>query len=102
MGMVRLSPMNENDDYSHLFRIFCNMEEYKVDGNQNRLSHGLQEEAAPSLEEIQELMDKITTPLKFTVSNLVWSSYFRINERMANGFRKGRAFLIGGKHQDTS
>lgn len=92
-----MNPMGESDNYSNLFRIFCNVDDYEISPDQSRLNHGKQDEEPPTLEEIQAMVNEITAPLKFQVSDLVWSSYFRINERMANGFRKGKAFLIGGK-----
>ncbi|KAI9475716.1 MAG: FAD binding domain-containing protein [Benjaminiella poitrasii] len=37
----------------------------------------------------------MTAPLKFELSDVIWSSIFRINERMANGYRRKRAFIAG-------
>jgi hypothetical protein len=72
------------------------------DKDQKDSTHGIanskrrNEEEPPTVEFIQEWLDKMTAPLKFEASNLIWSAHFRINERIANGFRKKRAFLIGG------
>lgn len=100
MGVVRINPIHETDDDSHVFRLFGNLEAYKKSSkDQKNPNHGLvkTQEEPPSLEFIQSWLDRMTAPLKFECSNLIWSSYFRINERIANGFRKNRAFLIGGK-----
>lgn len=100
MGVVRLLPFKETDDDSHHFRLFGNLEAYQCsEENQNNPTHGIiknGQEEPPSLEFLQSWVDKITHPLKFEASDVVWSAYFRINERIANGFRKNRAFLIGG------
>lgn len=98
-AFVPLNPLGKTDD--NVYRVFGNLEPYsQSDVNQKDPTHGLiknKEEESPSLEFVQKALDKMTAPLKFEVSNLIWSSYFRINERIANGFRKKRAFLIGGK-----
>ncbi|KAI8363941.1 FAD binding domain-containing protein [Blakeslea trispora] len=44
---------------------------------------------------VQEWMDRMSAPIKHEVDELIWSSYFRVNERIANGFRRKRAFLVG-------
>lgn len=98
-AFVPLNPLGKTDD--NVYRVFGNLDSYyQSDVNQKDPTHGLiknKEEKSPSLEFVQKALDEMTTPLKFEVSNLIWSSYFRINERIANGFRKKRAFLIGGK-----
>lgn len=100
MGVIRLLPLKETDDDSHHFRIFGNLEAYQCsEQNQNDPTHGLinkNQEEPPTLEFLQSWIDEITCPLRLEASDIVWSSYFKINERIANGFRKNRAFLIGG------
>lgn len=100
MGLIRLVPLKETDDDSHHFRVFGNLEAYqRSDTNRNSPTHGLVDQAQekpPTLEFLQSWIDKLTYPLKFEASDIVWSAYFKINERIANGFRKNRAFLIGG------
>ena len=57
--------------------------------------HGLQtERAAPTLEELQVVADRLL-PAKATMSNLQWSSNFRIGMRLAARYREGRGFLAG-------
>jgi hypothetical protein len=99
MGMIRINPIRETGkDDSHVFRIFGNLETYRRDEAKSEVTHGLQrnKEEPPTLEFIQKWVDEMVVPMKLETSNLIWSSYFRINERVANGFRKNRAFLIGG------
>lgn len=101
LGMIRLNPVHASEDDSHVFRVFGNLEAYHInDVNQDKISHGIDEssEAPPTLEFIEQWINKATSPLKFVASDVIWASYFRINERIANGFRRERAFLIGGTY----
>ncbi|ORE15576.1 hypothetical protein BCV71DRAFT_31791 [Rhizopus microsporus] len=96
MGMIRIYSRREGKDDSHVFRIFGNVEAYnRSEEETTKPTHGLQKEEPPNLEEIQAFVDKVTAPLKFTLSDLIWSSYFRINERITNKYRIKRAFLAG-------
>lgn len=97
--MVRLIPQCPTKDDSHVFRVFGNLEAYQINKlEQNRVNYGLDKSGEPpTLEFIQEWLNKATAPLKFTASDIIWAAHFKINERIANGFRKKRAFLIGGK-----
>lgn len=97
MGMIRIYSRREGKDDSHVFRIFGNVEAYnRSEEETTKPTHGLQKEEPPNLEEIQAFVDKVTAPLKFTLSDLIWSSYLRINERITNKYRIKRAFLAGG------
>ncbi|GAA5816293.1 hypothetical protein MFLAVUS_009819 [Mucor flavus] len=98
MGLVRLNPLKESPDRENKFRVFGNTEAYLLtkEDKKELYRHGLvKKDEPPSLEYIQEWIDKMTFPMKLKVSDLDWSSFFRINERIANGFRRGRAFLAG-------
>jgi 2-polyprenyl-6-methoxyphenol hydroxylase-like FAD-dependent oxidoreductase len=58
-------------------------------------THGLQtDRPAPTLEQLQIVADRIL-PMKATMSDLQWSSNFRIGMRLAAHYRKGRGFLAG-------
>lgn len=97
--MIRVNPIRATGgDDSHIFRIFGNLETYSRDDTKSEVTHGLQKtkEAPPTIEFVQKWVDEIAAPIKLKTSDLIWSSFFRINERIANGFRKNRAFLIGG------
>lgn len=102
MGMIRLNPVHPTDDDSHVFRVFGNLEGYQIsEADKDKISHGIDKssEAPPTLEFIEEWINKTTAPKKFVASDIIWASYFRINERIANGFRKGRAFVVGGLYR---
>jgi 2-polyprenyl-6-methoxyphenol hydroxylase-like FAD-dependent oxidoreductase len=58
-------------------------------------THGLQtDRPAPTLEQLQVVADRIL-PMKAMMSDLQWSSNFRIGMRLAAHYRKGRGFLAG-------
>lgn len=97
--MVRLIPQRPTKDDSHVFRVFGNLEAYQINElDQNKINHEIDKSGTlPTLEFIQEWLNKATAPYKFTASDIIWATHFKINERIANGFRKKRAFLIGGR-----
>ncbi|KAI8889370.1 hypothetical protein K501DRAFT_329168 [Backusella circina FSU 941] len=99
MGMVRIRPVVQEEDDSHIYRVFGNIDSYiKNEEDQHRETHGLvdkSEIAIPTLQEVQEYIDGMTAPFKFEASNIIWTAFFKINERMANGYRRDRAFLVG-------
>jgi len=58
-------------------------------------AHGLQtDRAAPTLEQLQVVADRLL-PMKIILSDLQWSSNFRIGMRLAAHYRKDRGFLAG-------
>jgi 2-polyprenyl-6-methoxyphenol hydroxylase-like FAD-dependent oxidoreductase len=58
-------------------------------------AHGFQSErATPSIEELQAVADRLL-PTKAPMSDLRWSSIFRISMRLAARYREGRAFIAG-------
>lgn len=101
--MIPLGYYGENDAYYH--RIFCNLgpyEEAKEEHYRESPTHGVvkndrHETESLSMEEFQAIMNERMKPLQVTASNPKWAALFRINERKANGFRRGRAFVMGGK-----
>ncbi|CAO3648268.1 unnamed protein product [Mucor fragilis] len=98
LGVIHIKPLHSIDDDSHVFRVFGNLEGYQIsNGDRDKVSHGIDKssEAPPTLEFIEEWINKTAAPTKFVASNLIWASYYRVNERIANGFRKGRAFVTG-------
>jgi 2-polyprenyl-6-methoxyphenol hydroxylase-like FAD-dependent oxidoreductase len=57
--------------------------------------HGIQSEAlGPTLEEIQAVAERLV-PGRPVVSDLRWSSVFRISMRLARRYRQGRVFIAG-------
>lgn len=69
---------------------------YDVDDGP-RVSHGLETSGAVlTLEKVKEIINERMVGLETNIVSSSWISYFYINERIANGFRRGRAFVIGG------
>jgi 2-polyprenyl-6-methoxyphenol hydroxylase-like FAD-dependent oxidoreductase len=57
--------------------------------------HGIQSEArGPTLDEIQAVADRLV-PGRPVVSDLRWSSIFRISMRLAEHYQEGRVFIAG-------
>lgn len=103
--MVRLNPLpHENVDDFSTYRVFGNLTAYnpadaKISNN-GEVDHGLVakqgDTQALTLEFIQSWLDRFTDPYKLTAGKLIWASQFKVNERIVNGYRRDRAFLIGG------
>jgi 2-polyprenyl-6-methoxyphenol hydroxylase-like FAD-dependent oxidoreductase len=56
--------------------------------------HGLEAERAPTLDDIQPVLDRLA-PDQATAANLRWSSVFRISHRLVDHYRHGRVFVAG-------
>lgn len=56
--------------------------------------HGLESGRAPSLAELQAVVDRLA-PEPTVVSDLRWSSVFRISHRLADHYGTGRVFIAG-------
>lgn len=101
-GMVRLNPLpHEGVNDFNTFRLFGNLTAYRPSENKNskEVTHGFvdKEKDTPTLtlDFIQTWLNKFTGSYKFTAGNLLWVSEFRVNERIVNGYRRDRAFLMG-------
>ncbi|WP_337192174.1 FAD-dependent monooxygenase [Streptomyces sp. HUCO-GS316] len=58
------------------------------------VAHGLEGLRAPELAHIQAVVDRLS-PKPATVSQLRWSSVFRISHRIVDRYAKGRVFVAG-------
>lgn len=52
-----------------------------------------------TLEKVKEIMADRMEELNVAIKDAIWVTYFNVNERIANGFRRNRAFLAGGKKE---
>jgi hypothetical protein len=78
-------------------RMVANVGSYETDDGP-RVTHGVDNpREVLTLDKVKELLDKRTEGLRVTIKKSLWLTYFNVNERIANGFRRDRAFLIGGK-----
>lgn len=46
---------------------------------------------------MRDIVAKRVAPLELIPTDPTWLTIFRINERKANGYRRGRLFVMGGK-----
>ncbi|PVZ15069.1 FAD-dependent monooxygenase [Actinomycetospora cinnamomea] len=65
-----------------------------VDGAGDGIAHGLESGRAPELADLQAVVDRLA-PEPTTVSDLRWSSVFRISHRLADRYGVGRVFIAG-------
>ena len=75
----------------------CNLEPYKLADQDSQVTHGLVQDKTVTLSEVEKNVAERIAPLEIVPKHPVWISLFRVNERKANGYRRSRAFLIGGK-----
>ncbi|KAI8580825.1 hypothetical protein K450DRAFT_234774 [Umbelopsis ramanniana AG] len=59
------------------------------------VSQGIQTGQSITLEQLQEMIDQRSGAFKMKAENPQWLAKFGVNERKANGFRRGRCFIIG-------
>ena len=78
-------------------RLICNLEPYKLADQDSQVTHGLVQDKTVTLSEVEKNVAERIAPLEIVPKHPVWISLFRVNERKANGYRRSRAFLIGGK-----
>ncbi|CAG8642001.1 10274_t:CDS:2 [Cetraspora pellucida] len=92
-GPIAILPL---DARKNTVRIIAQMskEEIKNETNDN-VTHGLTQDTHITLEELQKLIDERISPIKLELKNPVWLSNFKINERIVNRYRTGRAFVAG-------
>jgi 2-polyprenyl-6-methoxyphenol hydroxylase-like FAD-dependent oxidoreductase len=82
-------PLPERNRY----RVSMLAPEQNSDGAE--IAHGLQTDRThPTLSELQEVADRLM-PGKAPMSDLRWSSLFRISMRLASRYRVGNAFIAG-------
>lgn len=97
LGIIPLNPEIDKTKDRVMYRIITNLETYSVkEDTEERITHGF-EESAPTQELVQIQLNQKAAPYNLEIKEVVWSSFFKINERMANGYRRDRAFLVGGK-----
>lgn len=84
------------------YRVMTNLDPYQVqeqdDGHDP--THGIIKGSGDeiTLDQIQEVMNERWHPQEIILKNPVWISMYRINERKANGYRRDRVFLAGGRY----
>jgi 2-polyprenyl-6-methoxyphenol hydroxylase-like FAD-dependent oxidoreductase len=64
------------------------------EGQGDGIAHGLESAHAPEIRHLQAVVDRLA-PEPTTVSDLRWSSVFRISHRLTDRYGMGRVFLAG-------
>ncbi|KAI7878459.1 hypothetical protein K492DRAFT_170794 [Lichtheimia hyalospora FSU 10163] len=94
-GYVDISPLGngENIDY---FRVNFNLASFEIAQSRDT-THGPSRRPKEniSLEEMQAIVSRRVAPWEVILTEPKWVSVFHINQRKANGFRRGRVFLMG-------
>lgn len=104
-GMCGIIPIGRlTPDGPHYHRVMYNAENYEKSVQQDELTHGIIQDSVNnadvlSLDEVERIINERIAPYKLTLHDPAWTSYFRINERLANGFRRKRVFLVGGNRR---
>jgi hypothetical protein len=66
----------------------------------DRVNHGVDRpREVLTLDKVKEIMADRIEGLNVAIKDPIWVTYFNVNERIANGFRRNRAFLAGGKKE---
>lgn len=105
-GVFMMLPLLDKAEEDLMTRVVINLS--PVDSNESKkdlvthdrkeaISQGIQKDHSFTLEELQEYIDQRSGPFKMKAENPQWLAKFGVNERKANGFRRGRCFLVGGK-----
>ncbi|KAG2179816.1 hypothetical protein INT43_003599 [Umbelopsis isabellina] len=95
-GSFGFIPMAKPDGEGIIYRILFNVERietYSDDGS--HITQGIKTTHDFTEKEMEEMLTERASPFKFEIKKTLWVSKFGVNERKANGFRRGRAFIIG-------
>lgn len=96
-GYVDISPLGNGQDID-FFRVNLNLSSFAIATSRDT-THGpsrLPKENI-TLEELQTIVSRRVAPWQVILTEPKWISVFHINQRKANGFQRGRVFLMGGK-----
>ncbi|CAO3598038.1 unnamed protein product [Absidia cylindrospora] len=95
-GATVLIPLPDEDDGDSVtMRMVSNLGTYATD-HSARVTHGTgnpREEL--TLDKVKEIMHEQMNGLQISIKKPIWLTFFNVNERMANGFRRDRAFIMG-------
>ncbi|ORZ18955.1 FAD binding domain-domain-containing protein [Absidia repens] len=95
-GASVLIPLpHEDDGDSVTMRMVSNLGTYATDHGA-KVTHGTDNPREElTLDQVKDLMDERMNNLQVSIKRPIWLTFFNVNERMANGFRRGRAFIMG-------
>ncbi|KAI9315820.1 FAD binding domain-containing protein [Dichotomocladium elegans] len=90
-NMDNLHLHKEGKDY---LRVILNQEFYFRTADRTK-THGIMSVKPPSIEELNTQIRRRLAPLDIFITETRWLTVFRINQRKADGFRRGQIFLVG-------
>ncbi|KAI8329694.1 FAD binding domain-containing protein [Chlamydoabsidia padenii] len=94
-GCILIPLPHQGTDDQITLRMVANLGSYETNDG-SRVTHGVDNpREVLTLDKVKELMDERIVGLKLNIKKSLWLTYFNVNERIANGFRRGRAFLVG-------
>lgn len=97
-GPIILIPIPDKTGEKVICRVVVNLGVFsESQDKEGKVSQGINKEDPFTLEELQAFLDKRSAYFSIKAENPQWISKFGVNERRANGFRRGRCFVIGGK-----
>ncbi|KAI8582935.1 hypothetical protein K450DRAFT_225548 [Umbelopsis ramanniana AG] len=95
-GALILIPIPDNSGEKIITRMVVSLGALsETKDNEGKVSQGIKNDAPPTLEELQTLIDQRCGYFNMKAVNPQWIAKFGINERRANGFRRGRCFVMG-------
>ncbi len=87
-------PLPEHGRYRISMLAAPELRSHPGDGPGDGIAHGLESAHAPELHHLQAAVDRLA-PEPTTVSDVRWSSVFRISHRLAERYGLGRVFIAG-------
>ncbi|KAI9283870.1 FAD binding domain-containing protein [Umbelopsis sp. AD052] len=103
-GVLMMLPLLDRAGEKLITRVVLNVDPTGSPDGKNDLtsldkneavSQGIQKDQSITLEQLQEMIDQRSGAFKMKAENPQWLAKFRVNERKANGFRRGRCFIVG-------
>ena len=97
-GPLILIPLSDKTGEKVICRVVVNLGTFsETQDKEGKVSQGINKEDPFTLEELQALLDQRSAYFSIKAENPQWITKFGVNERRANGFRRGRCFIVGGK-----
>ncbi|KAH8551836.1 FAD binding domain-containing protein [Umbelopsis sp. PMI_123] len=95
-GIFGIIPMLAPDDEKVICRLVVSLGKLTESDDKNEnITYGINKNLPLTLEELQSHIDKRSGPFNMKAVDPIWLTTFGVNERKANGFRRGRAFIMG-------
>ncbi|CAO3595933.1 unnamed protein product [Absidia cylindrospora] len=94
-GCILIPLPHKGNENETTIRLVANLGSYETD-NGPRVTHGVDNPRdILTLDKVKEIMKDRMHGLHLDIHESHWLTYFNVNERIANGFRRDRAFIIG-------